>query len=82
MLLVRNFLIIIVLLFLSPVQVNSQEKDLEQTIEYQSEQLEKIRKEIRNYKSDLKKVESKEKSILTQIDETERSISLTEKLIA
>ena len=82
MLLIRNFLIIIVLLFLSPVQVNSQEKDLDQTIEYQSEQLEKIRKEIRNYKSDLKKAESKEKSILTQIDETERSISLTEKLIA
>jgi len=59
----------------------SQQKDLDKKIEYQSEQLEKIRKEIRNYKSDLKQAESKEKSILTRLDETERSISLTEKLI-
>ncbi|HPC36564.1 MAG TPA: peptidoglycan DD-metalloendopeptidase family protein [Candidatus Marinimicrobia bacterium] len=82
MLLFRKYLIIIALLFFCPVLAHLQEKDLDQSIEYQSEQLQKIRKEIHNHKNDLKKAESKEKSILTQIDETERSISLTEKLIA
>ncbi len=61
--------------------VFAQQKDLDKKIEYQSEQLENIRKEIRRYKNDLKQAESKEKSILTRIDENERSISLTEKLI-
>ncbi|MCK9482755.1 MAG: peptidoglycan DD-metalloendopeptidase family protein [Candidatus Marinimicrobia bacterium] len=62
-------------------QAFAQQKDIDKKIEYQSEQLEKIRKDIRTYKNDLKKAESKERSILTRIDETERSISLTEKLI-
>jgi len=44
--------------------------------------LEKIRREIKKFKSDLNQVESREKSILTQLDNTEKSIGLTEKLLS
>jgi len=71
---------LLVLIF-CPLTVFPQQKDLDQKIEHQSEQLEKIRQEIRTYKDDLLKAESKEKSILNRINETERSISLTEKLL-
>jgi len=77
----KNIIILILVSFLIKGTVQPQQKDLDKKIEYQSEQLEKIRREIRDYKSNLKQPESKEKSILTRLDETERSISLTEKLI-
>jgi septal ring factor EnvC (AmiA/AmiB activator) len=77
----KNIIILILVSFLIKGTVQPQQKDLDKKIEYQSEQLEKIRREIRDYKSNLKQAESKEKSILTRLDETERSISLTEKLI-
>ncbi|MFH1213879.1 MAG: peptidoglycan DD-metalloendopeptidase family protein [Candidatus Neomarinimicrobiota bacterium] len=79
--LIKKITIIALLVALFPASAFLQQKELDKKIEYQSEQLEKIRKEIRNYKNDLRQAESKEKSILTQLDETERSISLTEKLL-
>lgn len=56
-------------------------QDIDKTIEYKSEELEKIRSEISQYKRDLENTKSKEKSILTKLQEVEKEISLTEKMI-
>jgi len=57
------------------------QEDIDKKINYKSEELEKIRKEIEAHKSQLKKAKSREQSILSQLEETEREISLTTKLI-
>lgn len=56
------------------------QKSIDKKIEYRSEELEKIRKEIRQFKNNLKKTESKEKTLFTKLQETEKEISLTQKL--
>ncbi len=66
------------LLFATPLL---SQKEIDQKIEYQSAQLENIRQEIKLFQNQLKQAENKEKSILTQLEETDQSIMLTEKLI-
>lgn len=79
-----NKLIIASLLFiiLSPESLILQEKDINKKIEYKSNELEKIRTDIKQFKKNLKKTEAKEKSLLTKLHETEENISLTEKMIS
>ncbi len=57
------------------------QKEIDQRIEHQSAQLEKIKKEINQFKTQLQQAESKEKSIFTKLAETDQSILLTEKMI-
>lgn len=57
------------------------QKEIDQRIEHQSAQLEKIKQEINQFKTQLQQAESKEKSIFTQLAETDQSIMLTEKII-
>jgi len=64
------------------LQLLSGQQDLDKKIEYKSDELNKIRREIKEYQKELRTVESEEKSLLTRLHETEEKISLTEKLIA
>ncbi len=79
-----NKLIIASLLFiiLVPESLILQEKDINKKIEYKSDELEKIRTDIKQFKENLKKTDAKEKSLLTKLNETEKNISLTEKMIS
>lgn len=70
------------LLILFPESSFLQEEDINKKIEYRSEELEKIRNEIKHFRKNLKKTEAKEKSLLTKLHETEKNISLTEKMIS
>jgi len=78
----RLFRYIFVILLLLRIQPQSfGQKDLEKKIIYKSEELQKIRDEINSYKIDLKKAKTKEKSLLSKLEQTEKNISLTSKLI-
>ena len=70
------------LLFISVLTpcIYSQE-DIDKKIIYKSEELQKIRSEIAGHKTQLKKARSKEQTILSKLEETEKEISLTSKLI-
>ncbi len=70
-----------ILPFICLLQLLPAQQDLDKKIEYRSDELNKIRKEIREYQQELRTVESEEKSLLTRLHETEKKISLTEKLI-
>lgn len=77
-----NFVILIVFIALTPGNlVYPDSQDIDKTIEYKSEELGKIRNEISQYKRDLESTKSKEKSILAKLQEVEKEISLTEKMI-
>jgi len=69
-------------IILSPESLILQEKDINKKIEYKSDELGKIRSDIKQFKKTLKKTEAKEKSLLTKLNETEENISLTEKMIS
>ncbi len=62
------------------ISLRSQE-DLDKKIDYKSEELQKIRDEIKAHKSDLMQVQSREKSLLSQLEQTEKEMSLTAKLV-
>ncbi|MDO9547788.1 MAG: peptidoglycan DD-metalloendopeptidase family protein [Candidatus Marinimicrobia bacterium] len=72
----------VLLLFLSILTpcIYSQE-DIDKQIIYKSEELQNIRSEIASHKKQLEKAKSKEQTILSKLEETEREISLTSKLI-
>ena len=57
------------------------QEEIDKKIIYKSEELQKIRNEIANHKLELKKAQSKEQTILSRLEKTEREISLTSKLI-
>jgi len=57
------------------------QEDIDKKIIYKSEELQKIRSEITEHKAQLKKAQSKEQTILSKLEETEKEISLTSKLI-
>ncbi len=56
--------------------------DIDKKIEYNSDELQKIRDEIKRFKQELEEAKSKEKTITTKLNETGKNISLTEKLIS
>lgn len=57
------------------------QEEIDKKIDYTSEELQKIRQEIQNYKTQLEKTRSKEQSLLSQLQQTEQEISLTSKLV-
>lgn len=69
---------IITLIFLSLCLAQS---DLTKQIDDKSKSLKKIHQEIANFKKNLEKNKHKEKTLLSQLNQTEKQISLTEKLI-
>ena len=71
--------IIITILLIIPINISGQ-NDLEKKIEYNSDELNKIRKEITQYEKNLKKIRSEEKTLLSNLHETEKSISLSKKM--
>ena len=77
----RLLIAIILLLLSAPHQLHAQEEDLDKKIQYRSDELEKIRKEIESYKQNLKQVERKEQTLLNNLQGTEHEISLTKKLV-
>jgi len=78
----NRFICIIVLsVLLFPQIVLSQQDDLEKKIEYKSNELGKIRDEIKKYKKELNQAASREKSSLEKLQETEKNLSLTLKLL-
>ncbi|MFA4839078.1 MAG: peptidoglycan DD-metalloendopeptidase family protein [Candidatus Neomarinimicrobiota bacterium] len=68
-------------ILLLPRTVLPQQDDLKKKIEYKSNELEKVRDEIRKFKSELNQAESREKSSLEKLQETEKDLSLTLKLL-
>ncbi|MDD5766614.1 MAG: peptidoglycan DD-metalloendopeptidase family protein [Candidatus Marinimicrobia bacterium] len=77
----RFICVIILSIVLLPQLVLSQQDDLEKKIEYKSNELEKVRDEIKKFKNELNKAVSKEKSSLEKLQETEKNLSLTLKLL-
>ncbi|MGC9364979.1 MAG: murein hydrolase activator EnvC family protein [Fidelibacterota bacterium] len=57
------------------------QEDIDKKIDYTSEELQKIRQEIENHRARLERTKSKEKTLLSQLQETEKEISLTSKLV-
>lgn len=57
------------------------QEDIDKKITYKSEELQKIRNEIASHKAQLEKTKSKEQTLLSKLEETEREISLTLKLV-
>lgn len=57
------------------------QEDIDKKIDYTSEELQKIRQEIENHRAQLERTKSKEKTLLSQLQETEKEISLTSKLV-
>lgn len=76
----KYFIAIFLFMLALPQETYLQQDDLKKKIEYKSNELEKIRNEIRQYKKELGKAESKEKSLLEKLQETEKDMSLTYKL--
>ena len=76
----HQYIVIVFLLILFPLSSKAQ-KDLDKKITYKSEELQKIRDELATHKIRLEKVKNKEKSLLSKLEETEKDISLTTKLV-
>lgn len=76
----QYYLPTILICLVTTIGLRSQE-DLDKKINYKSEELQKIRDEIKTYKSDLEKAQFKEKSLLSILETTEKEMSLTAKLI-
>jgi len=75
-----QYIVIVFLLILLPFPSKAQE-DLDKKITYKSEELQKIRDELATQKIQLEKAKNKEKSLLSKLEENEKDISLTSKLI-
>jgi len=75
-----QYIVIVFLLILLPFPSKAQ-KDLDKKIIYKSEELQKIRDELATHKIQLEKAKNKEKSLLSKLEETEKDISLTTKLV-
>jgi len=76
----HQYIVIIFLLILLPFPSIAQ-KELDKKIIYKSEELQKIRSELATHKIRLEKAKTKEKSLLSKLEETEKDISLTTKLV-
>jgi len=77
----RFICVIILSIVLLPQSVLPQQDDLEKKIEYKSNELEKVRDEIKKFKNELNQAVSKEKSSFEKLQETEENLSLTLKLL-
>ncbi|MBU4446028.1 peptidoglycan DD-metalloendopeptidase family protein [bacterium] len=75
-----QYIVIVFLSILLPFPSKAQE-DLDKKITYKSEELQKIRDELATQKIQLEKAKNKEKSLLSKLEETEKDISLTSKLV-
>ena len=63
------------------VRFPAQQTDFDKTIVDKTGELDKIRREIRQYQTELKATQDKERNLLTKLQETEKNISLSEKML-